>query len=240
MTWALLDLTKPGSRLLLNFEEMPAPKWVEFSEVLPCVAKARDVLHHDLKERLINSKIGTLAEKAYCIATVLHPCTNHFNFTSESNVPNGMKEQAIRWAREMYNNEYKPKTVAAAAAPADNATLPSPKRRRVGGLFGLLSMPEAEPASIGPDPPPPPVCEMEEYLGRPQLERQADFDLLAWWQNEEPRFPNLARMARQVHGAPIASAGVERVFSAAGMMHGDKEKQHNPLTLKNQLFASFY
>ena len=112
----------------------------------------------------------------------------------------------------MYANKYKPKTVAAAV----ETTVPPGKRRKIGGLLGLLSMPVPDSASsIGPDPlPPPPVCELEEYLGRPQLERQEGFDLLAWWQAEERRFPNLARMAKQVHGAPIASAGVERIFSA--------------------------
>jgi len=72
------------------------------------------------------------------------------------------------------------------------------------------------------------------------LERQEGFDLLAWWQAEERRFPNLARMAKQAHGAPIASAGVERVFSSAGMMHGGKAKQQTAETLKTRLFASFY
>jgi hypothetical protein len=67
---------------------------------------------------------------------------------------------------------------------------------------------------------------MKEYLGRPQLEQTEDFDLLAWWKNFERRFPNLARMAKQVHGAPIdsadSSAGVERIFSADGTRRSSK------------------
>ena len=82
--------------------------------------------------------------------------------------------------------------------------------------------------------------EMEEYLGRPQVEQTEDFDLLAWWKDYEHRAPNLARMAKQVHGAPITSAGVERVFSSAGMLHGDKSKQQDVGLLKALLFASYY
>ena len=38
--------------------------------------------------------------------------------------------------------------------------------------------------------------EMEEYLGRPQVEQTEGFDLLAWWKGYEHRAPNLARMAK--------------------------------------------
>ena len=97
----------------------------------------------------------------------------------------------------------------------------------------------ARSASIG-QALPPPVCEMEEYLGRPQVKQTEGFGLLAWWKGYERRAPNLARMAKQVHGAPIASAGVERVFSSAGMFHGDKSKQQDVGLLKALLFASYY
>ena len=47
-------------------------------------------------------------------------------------------------------------------------------------------------------------------------------------------------MAKQVRGAPIASAGVERIFSSAGMFHDDKSKQQDVGLLKALLFASYY
>ena len=81
---------------------------------------------------------------------------------------------------------------------------------------------------------------MEEYLGRPKVEQAGGFDLLAWWKGYERRAPNLARMAKQARGAPTTSAGVERVFSSAGMLHGDKSKQQDVCLLKALLFASYY
>jgi hypothetical protein len=39
--------------------------------------------------------------------------------------------------------------------------------------------------------------------------------------------------------APISSAGVERVFSAAGRMHGPEQKRQKGETLKHILFAAF-
>ena len=39
--------------------------------------------------------------------------------------------------------------------------------------------------------------------------------------------------------APASSAGVERVFSAAGKMHNDLRKSMKDQSLKHSLFASF-
>ena len=39
--------------------------------------------------------------------------------------------------------------------------------------------------------------------------------------------------------APASSAGVERVFSAAGKMHGDLQKSAKDSTLEHSLFAAF-
>ena len=45
--------------------------------------------------------------------------------------------------------------------------------------------------------------------------------MLAWWKAKESKWPALAKMVKQYFAAPASSAGVERVFSAAGKMHGD-------------------
>ena len=44
--------------------------------------------------------------------------------------------------------------------------------------------------------------------------------MLAWWKAKETKWPALAKMVKQYFAAPASSAGVERVFSAAGKMHG--------------------
>ena len=75
---------------------------------------------------------------------------------------------------------------------------------------------------------------------RLRREQTEGFGLLAWWKGFERRAPNLARMAKQLHGAPTASAGVERVSSSAGIFHGDKSKQQDVGLLKALLFASYY
>ena len=133
----------------------------------------------------------------------MHPCFNHGEFTSEANVDQEMKDQAIQWTRVMYATKCRPATVAAAVGAAAAVAVqdgppeePAKKKRKVRGLLGLMALPDAaQSAPIG-QPPPPPVCEMEEYLGRPQVEQTEDFDLLAWWKGYEHRAPNRARMAK--------------------------------------------
>ena len=51
--------------------------------------------------------------------------------------------------------------------------------------------------------------------------------------------PALAKMVKQYFAAPASSAGVERVFSAAGKMHGDLQKSAKDSTLEHSLFAAF-
>ena len=45
-------------------------------------------------------------------------------------------------------------------------------------------------------------------------------------------------MVKQYFAAPASSAGVERVFSAAGKMHGDLQKSAKDTTLEHSLFAA--
>ena len=62
--------------------------------------------------------------------------------------------------------------------------------------------------------------------------------VLAWWKAKEARWPALAKMVKQYFAAPASSAGVERVFSAAGKMHGDLAKSAKDTTLEFSLFAA--
>ena len=80
--------------------------------------------------------------------------------------------------------------------------------------------------------------ELEQYLAD-----EEEFDLetpeLKWWQVKEVKWPNLAKMVKQYFAAPASSAGVERVFSAAGKMHGDLSKSAKDETLEASIFAAF-
>ena len=79
--------------------------------------------------------------------------------------------------------------------------------------------------------------ELEENLAMPM--ESTDIDLRAWWKKHESRFPKLSKMAKQYLAAPASTAGVERVFSAAGRMHSDLRKSMKDSTLEHSLMAAF-
>ena len=81
-------------------------------------------------------------------------------------------------------------------------------------------------------------AQLEQYLADPE-EPDIDIKVLAWWKDKESKWPMLAKMVKQYLAAPASSAGVERVFSAAGKMHGDLQKSSKDSTLEHSLFAAF-
>ena len=82
------------------------------------------------------------------------------------------------------------------------------------------------------------VDEMDRYLACLQETNSEGFDLLLWWKRKELVYPALSKMAEQILADPLSSAGAERVFSAAGRMHGDEQKRRSGESLKAMLFAA--
>ena len=70
-------------------------------------------------------------------------------------------------------------------------------------------------------------------------ESDIEIKVLEYRKAKEYQWPALAKMVKQYFAAPASSAGVERVFSAAGKMHGDLQKSAKDSTLEHSLFAAF-
>ena len=87
-----------------------------------------------------------------------------------------------------------------------------------------------------------PVDELEAYLALPQVKMKTDLELLAWWEDHEGEFPNVAVMARQYLGCmprtcPASSAAVERLFSKVGIAFSKKAKSSKANTIAAKMFA---
>jgi len=129
-----------------------------------------------------------------------------------------------------------PTTPAEEARYATPTGEPPKKHRKVtlGSLMvGRVIKKEALPAA-----PKLVLDELEEYLADPE-EPDLDINVLKWWMTKESKWPALSKMVKQYFAAPASSAGVERVFSAAGKMHGDLQKSAKDSTLQHSLFAAF-
>ena len=111
----------------------------------------------------------------------------------------------------------------------------TPTKKRKVNLSSLLGKVKKEKTD---DAPTRVLDELEQYLADPE-EPDTEVDVLAWWKAKETKWPALAKMVKQYFAAPASSAGVERVFSAAGKMHGDLQKSAKDSTLEHSLFAAF-
>jgi hypothetical protein len=125
----------------------------------------------------------------------------------------------------------------ASSAPSASETMERPTKHRKVSLGGLMGGRVKKEAAAAQDKPVE-LDELEQYLADPE-EPELDVKVLAWWQAKESKWPNLAKMVKQYFAAPASSAGVERVFSAAGKMHGDLSKSAKDNTLEHSLFAAF-
>ncbi|XP_073138155.1 zinc finger BED domain-containing protein RICESLEEPER 2-like [Henckelia pumila] len=58
--------------------------------------------------------------------------------------------------------------------------------------------------------------ELEKYLGEETEPGNENFDIFLWWKVNSPRFPILAKMARDVLAIPISTVASESAFSTGG------------------------
>jgi hypothetical protein len=83
--------------------------------------------------------------------------------------------------------------------------------------------------------------ELDAYFVLPQAQHVSktgeECDILEWWKVHAHMFPNLSKMARQYLAMPASSAGVERLFSAAGRLHSSFRKNAKEEALEMQLIV---
>ena len=138
-----------------------------------------------------------------------------------------------RHARELLQKKGQPKV----------ALMAGKRKRDVGGIASFMDTflaeddddDEVEAEEVVPGE----YEEVERYLRLPQIKLVDDVgndqDILQWWKNHADKLPHLAKMARQFLALPASSAGPERLFRGAGLMHDDMRKQIKEGTLEMQL-----
>eukprot|EP00873_Tetraselmis_striata_P013611 jgi/Tetstr1/433875/TSEL_023055.t1 len=140
-----------------------------------------------------------------------------------------MRADAYNYLRGAYKDDWAPPAPSITPAPV----APASKRT----AFNAAPVKKAKLSEVLATQ----MKEVEEYLKLPQVnpinDDGTDFDLLAWWKARQTIFPHMSKMARQFHAFPATSAGVERLFSAAGRMHNDFKKSTSETTLEHALIV---
>jgi hypothetical protein len=65
-------------------------------------------------------------------------------------------------------------------------------------------------------------------------------NILEWWKGNAGRFPNLARMAKDILGVQGGSVGVERVFSMARDMIPYRRSRRKSSTIRSSMLVKSY
>lgn len=58
------------------------------------------------------------------------------------------------------------------------------------------------------------------------------FDILEWWKTNEPTYPRLSQVAKDILAIPIAQVGVERVFNVAKDVIGSRRHRLSARTIQ--------
>lgn len=148
-----------------------------------------------------------------------------------------MRENAFKWLAANYIADYAPKTTQDISSSSAQEAPPAKIRKLASDTF--LDDDEEDEMEEEEEPDVPTTkSEVEEYLLLSQIPFTMAFDLLDWWRTRSAMWPNLSRMARQFLALPATSGGVERIFSAGGVMNGDLRKRLKEETLSIQLFVN--
>ena len=60
--------------------------------------------------------------------------------------------------------------------------------------------------------------ELDHYLENDLMPRIVDFDILAWWKSNGPKFPTLQRIARDILAIQVSTTVSESSFSTSGQL----------------------
>ena len=175
-------------------------------QTTPEVRAARANLRTALEDRFIKALPDHVFEQ-YSIATLLDPPLKSFRFLSQ-----GERDTAVEAFRAQWTQKWQPQH---AERPQ-----PKPAAQKKIGLSALLQDELEEAAGRRVHVPDlQPDDELSAYMALPVESMQTN--VIEWWRRHRTVFPNLSRMARQYLATPATSAGVEWLFSAAGLTFGD-------------------
>lgn len=80
------------------------------------------------------------------------------------------------------------------------------------------------------------VSEFERFLAEPLIDFDLDFSPCNWWKQNANRFPNLAKIARDILCIPASSANIEQLFSIALDILSAKRNKMKPLLFGMTVF----
>jgi hypothetical protein len=202
------------------------------------IAEAREWMHDDLMSRFVtNMDPETL--KVFAICTLFDPRYKTWRFKGAFN---NLHADTLTWVRAEWAAKWCP---ASKADDDEQFSISSEEEQehKVRGAKPTMMDVMNDSDSDYPDSPtvaaPMGEDDLEKYIKMPFVNKK-ELDVLAWWKGHETlgtfREPFFI-MVKQFLAVPATSAGVERMFSACGRMHGDLQKVVNERTMQHAMIA---
>ena len=79
--------------------------------------------------------------------------------------------------------------------------------------------------------------EFDYYLEEPIIPRVEDFDILAWWKSNAPKYHTLSKVARDLLAIPVSTVASESAFSTSGRFLTPHRSRLHPKTLEALMCA---
>ena len=191
------------------------------TSLTPEVREARKEYAKALSDRFLN--LPGQVHRQYTIATLLDPRFCSYGFMNELERQNALQDLHAEWTVKW-------------RGPAAPEPEPEPEPAPGQGKESLAAFLDDDDVVAAPQVAA--YCdELEEYLALPAV--SMDTDVIIWWRRAHTQFPRLAAMARQFLATPATSAGVERLFSKAGLTYSDLASNMSEQNLGVRLLAAY-
>ena len=72
------------------------------------------------------------------------------------------------------------------------------------------------------------------------MPRILDFDILAWWKSDGPKYPTLQQIARDILAIPVSTVALESTFTTSGRLLSLHRNKLHPKTVEAMMFKVGY
>ena len=239
----VIESVDPATKILFPERTVDGQVAVPTNSFQATVMRGRAAMLNDLTKRWIIELEPDLLD-FYCVAALLDPRFKDFKFLQSKKLPSKKNILPAEWltkATSRFKVEFDslwsfegagvpgvggvPELAKAISAEDCGSSFSKEHGISVECFFGddadvIISQPNVSCKE-----------ECDQYLSIPAI--SAKSDPLVWWQQNQDRFPHVAKMARQHLGVPATSASVERVFSGVGLTFSDLRKNMKDSTLES-------
>jgi len=173
-------------------------------------------------------------DKNHLAGALLHPLYRKLTFVNDY-----QRSKTHIYVRQLLTELYGYRTNQSTNNPTVTAGEPKKKKHRTIEDQFVDPDDDEDNDTLGLNPTSNPQAndELDKYLKMSIDDQYKSPNPLVFWQHHQDKLPYLSKLARRLFSIPATSAGVERQFSAGGLLINERRSSLNPDTVENVLFV---